>query len=195
MSDKYQNKYRIASTRLQYWDYRWASTYFVTICTHNHEHYFGDIENDKMQLSHIGILADVLWHEIKNHTKNVELGAYVIMPNHVHGILMIEGNNNLDKQNNDNVTNKTGHALSLPTKQTIGQQRFQNIGKNSLSSIIGSYKSAVTKHARRLGFEFHWQRLFHEHIIREDVKFDKITNYITNNPSSWTKDKFYSKKK
>ncbi|HON18336.1 MAG TPA: transposase [Salinivirgaceae bacterium] len=188
--DKYKNKYRIPSARLQSWDYRWAGAYFITICTANRIHYLGEIENGKMVLSPIGVLADVFWHEIKNHAQNVELGAFVVMPNHVHGILILTGNDN----DNNTVTVGTGHALSLPstnasTNPTIGQQRFQNIGKNSVSSIVGSYKSAVTKHAHRLGFEFAWQTRFYDHIIRNDESFQRISNYIINNPVNWQEDK------
>lgn len=87
-----------------------------------------------------------------------------------------------------------GHALFLPNtpdEQTIGQTRFQNIGKNSISSIVGGYKAAVTKHANRLGYEFGWQTRFHDHIIRDEKAFDKISNYIINNPSNWKEDRFY----
>lgn len=90
--DKFQNKYRIPSARLQQWDYRWAGAYFITICTQNRIHYFGDIENGKMVLSNIGVLADAFWYEINNHAQNVELGEFVVMPNHVHGVLILSGN-------------------------------------------------------------------------------------------------------
>lgn len=176
------------------WDYRWAGAYFITICTQNREHYFGEMANGKMQLSNIGVIADVLWHQIPQHHQNVELGAFVVMPNHVHGILII--NDHADNVISDNV--ETGHSLSLrsnqppqPEQKTIGQNRFQNIGKNSISSMIGSYKSAVTKHARRLGFDFQWQSRFHDHIIRDDQSFQRISNYIINNPANWQEDKFF----
>ncbi|MDI3521737.1 MAG: hypothetical protein PWR04_1725, partial [Anaerophaga sp.] len=81
---------------------------------------------------------------------------------------------------------------SIP--KTIGQQRFQNIGKNSISSIVGSYKSAVSKHAHRLGFQFQWQTRFYDNIIRDDKSFQKITSYITNNPKNWQEDKFLDAK-
>jgi REP element-mobilizing transposase RayT len=191
--DKFQNKYRIPSARLQNWDYRWAGAYFITVCTQNRLHYFGEIENGQMQLSPTGVIADILWHEIKNHSQNVELGEFVVMPNHIHGVLIITD----DNANVDNV--ETGHALSLqsdnqsePEQKTIGQQRFQNIGKNSISSIVGSYKSAVTKHANRLGFDFAWQTRFHDHIIRDDKSFQHISNYIINNPANWQEDKFFN---
>ena len=181
MTEKYQNKYRIASTRLQNWDYSWAAAYFITICTQQRDHYFGDVQNGEMRLSPIGVIADVLWHEIKNHAINIQLDAFVVMPNHVHGILVLDGGD---------VGVETGHALSLP--KTIGQSRFQHIGHNSVSSIIGSYKSAVTKHAHRLGYDFEWQTRFYDHIIRDFDSFERIQTYIINNPLKWKEDKFYT---
>ncbi|MFZ2910962.1 MAG: transposase [Candidatus Desulfobacillus denitrificans] len=192
--DKFQNKYRIPSARLQHWDYGWAGSYFITICTKDRIHYFGEIENSKMVLSNVGVLADVFWHEIKTHSQNVELGEFVVMPNHIHGVLILTGNDDNHNVNGNIYGNvETGHALPLQqTEKTIGQQRFQNIGKNSVSSIVGSYKSAVAKHAHRLGYEFEWQTRFHDHVIRDDESFQKISNYIINNPMNWQEDKFYN---
>lgn len=178
--DKFQNKYRIPSARLQHWDYRWAGAYFTTICTHNREHYLGEIVNGQMQLSHIGIIADIMWYQLPYHAKNIELGAFVVMPNHIHGILIL----------NDTV--QTLHATSLPsTEQKNEQMAMISPKSNSISTIIRSYKSAVTKHAHRLGFDFQWQTRFHDHIIRNDESFQKITNYIINNPANWQDDKFF----
>ncbi|MCF8295463.1 MAG: hypothetical protein K9I34_05290 [Bacteroidales bacterium] len=117
------------------------------------------------------------------------------MPNHIHGILI------LNKYDDKNV--ETGHALSLQSQQqtqstkqlnSIGQQRFQNIGKNSVSSIIGSYKSAVTKHAHGVGFDFQWQSRFYDHIIRNDAEYQRITDYIVTNPQNWEQDKYLKSK-
>lgn len=212
MSEKYQNKYRIDSIRLQNWDYRWNAPYFITICTESKNHYFGEIINSKMILSKQGILADVFWHEIKNHAQNVELDEFMVMPNHIHGILVLNnsGGDGDDKNNNNNANVETTHALSLPSrpspqphpelpqspspqsKKTIGQQRFQHQGKNSLSSIVGSYKSVVTKHANRLQLDFGWQSRFYENIIRDAEAYEQIKNYIRNNPSNWKEDKFFN---
>ncbi|WCM42537.1 transposase [Flavobacterium sp. CBA20B-1] len=178
--DKYQNKYRIPSARATWWNYGWAGAYFITICTKGRKHYFGHIENKKMTLSHCGLLADVFWHEIKNHTTNIELGAFVVMPNHIHGILILNGDNNLVIDND-----------SAIDPQSESQKRFRNPGKNTASSIIGGYKSAVTKHANRLGLEFGWQTRFHDHIIRNDAEYQRINDYIENNPKNWNDDKFY----
>ncbi|MBL0303439.1 MAG: glucose-6-phosphate dehydrogenase [Cytophagaceae bacterium] len=88
--DKYKNKYRIPSARLRGYDYASEGAYFITICTHNREHFFGEIAEGKMQLNEIGILAEKYWAEIPDHFPDVELGNFVIMPNHTHGILIIK---------------------------------------------------------------------------------------------------------
>lgn len=90
MNDKFKNTYRIASARRQQWDYRWDASYFITICTKNRCHFFGEIDNGKMEFSHLGILADVFWNEITNHSKSVKLDEFVVMPNHIHGILILQ---------------------------------------------------------------------------------------------------------
>ena len=206
--DKFKNKYRIPSARAQWWDYGWNGAYFVTICTRNREHFFGKIAYGKMQLSPTGIIADILWHEIPHHHPFVELGDFVVMPNHVHGILILDKPDGGIKQDIGAAPPivETGHALSLQppgqmpvvppgqmpnATQPIGQNRFQNIGKTSLSSIIGSYKSAVTKHANRLELEHGWQTRFHDHIIRKDAEYQRISDYIINNPANWRDDTFF----
>src|SRR5690606_30576081 len=87
--DRYKNKYRIPSARAQWWDYGWNGAYFITICTQNRVHFFGEIKEGKMTLSRLGVIADMLWHEIPNHSKYAELGDFVVMPNHIHGILIL----------------------------------------------------------------------------------------------------------
>lgn len=174
--ERFQNKYRISSARAQRWDYRSAGSYFITVCTKEREHYFGEVQDGKMQLSSLGIIADILWYEIKNHTTNIDLGEFIVMPNHIHGVLTI-----------NNFLKETGHALSLQ----FGDTRCQNPGKNSISSIVGSYKSAVSKHAHRLGFDFEWQPRFHDNIIRDELSMERISSYIRNNPLNWKEDKFY----
>jgi len=100
-----------------------------------------------MRLSHAGVLADVLWYQIPHHAHHIELGAFVVMPNHIHGILIL---NNADP--------------SVPDPPlSPSQKRFRNPGKNTVSSIIGGYKSAVSRHANRLGIPRAWQSRFHDH--------------------------------
>jgi hypothetical protein len=127
------------------------------------------------------------------------------MPNHVHGILIL--NEWIDNKGGDESIALTQdveitHALSLrqpepktteiptETSLTTGQKRFQKQGKNSVSSIIGSYKSAVSKHAHRLEFDFGWQDRFYDNIIRDEQSYQTISEYIFNNPKKWNTDKF-----
>ena len=102
MTDKYNNKYRISSTRVQKWNYGWDASYFITICTQSRKCYFGDIVDIGMELLPVGILADLFWREIINHTKYVELGPFVVMPNYVHGVLILNGNNANNNNNDSN---------------------------------------------------------------------------------------------
>jgi REP-associated tyrosine transposase len=114
--NKFNNKYRIPSARLQSWDYSQNAAYFITICTKNREHSFGKIINNKRHLSHLGVIADIFWYEIKNHSENIISEAFIVMPNHVHGILKL-------KEKIDNAKNieheKTLHATSLNNESWV----------------------------------------------------------------------------
>ena len=183
----FKNKFRINSARLQNWDYGWNGSYFITICTKNRKYYFGEIHDGIMYLSEAGKFADQFWYEIPEHFQFIELGEFVVMPNHIHGILIINKNENTETRNVETRHVETWHALSLQ----IGKARFQNQGKNTISSIIGSYKSAVTKNARKIFPDFGWQTRFHDHIIRDEKSYNRICEYIKNNPANWKDDKFY----
>ena len=186
MNDKFKKKYLFSSARLQNWDYASEGAYFITICTKDRKHYLGEIVEEEMILSNVGVIADLMWYEIKNHSKNIELGEYVIMPNHMHGILIL---NDVPLP-----VVETLHATSLRVESsTHKNEQMAKISpkSNSISSIIRGYKSAVTKHCNRLGFDFAWQTRFHDHIIRDAQSFENIQNYIWSNPMNWEKDKFY----
>lgn len=190
MQNKFKNKYRISSARLQTWDYSNNGAYFITICTQNRHHFFGNINNGIMQLSEIGKLAEQFWYEIPNHFPMVELGNFVVMPNHVHGILIIDKTN--DESFSESVETRQCLVSTIHSNTIIGSSRFQNQGKNTISSIVGSYKSIVTKISRQINPNFGWQSLFHDHIIRNLKSFDNIQNYIEQNPLNWATDKFHT---
>ena len=180
MTDKFQGKYRITSARLQNWDYGWNAAYFVTICTHGREHYFGDIIDGIMQLSEIGHLANKYWSEIPKHFPFVELDVFVVMPNHVHGIVII------NKPNDERYV-ETQNFASLPSES---RNKFGPQSKN-LASIIRGFKIGVTKNARTINADFAWQSRFYDHIIRNDESFSRIRDYIKSNPLKWAMDKFH----
>ena len=191
MINKFQNKYRISSTRLKNWDYGQNGAYFITICTGNREHYFGEIvtidgENE-MQFNEIGLLANQFWAEIPKHFPFVELGNFQVMPNHVHGILIIDKKNVI-------VDVVETLQCNVSTGNGINNEQMAKISPKSgtISTIIRSYKSVVTKHAHYIHADFEWQERFHDHIIRDSESFERIQNYIENNIANWEEDKFYN---
>ena len=190
MQNKFKNKYRISSARLQTWDYSYNGAYFITICTQNRHHFFGHIQNQEMQLSEIGKFAEQYWYEIPNHFPMVELGNFVVMPNHVHGILIIDKIN--DESFSESVETRQCLVSTIHSNTIIGSSRFQNQGKNTISSIVGSYKSIVAKISRQINPNFGWQSRFHDHIIRNSKSFENIQNYIEQNPLKWNDNRFYS---
>lgn len=134
MIDKYQNKYRITSARLQSWDYGANGAYFITICTKNREHFFGEILNNKMQLNELGQLTEKYWVEIPTHFPFIELGNFVVMPNHTHGILIID---KPDIRTDDVETPKLGvSTTNAPTTNTNAP------ATTIITSIITSTKTS-----------------------------------------------------
>jgi len=201
MAEKYQNKYRIASARLQTWDYGWNAAYFVTICTQNRECFFGNIVDGNMHLSETGIIAHKFWMEIPNHFPFVKLGEFIVMPNHVHGIVIID---KLDGNRYENVgtpklgvptapaiTNPGGAAENIQYFGDPKSPKSKSGGKNeqwkpgTLGVIINQYKRICTIHARKTHSEFGWQPRFYDIIIRNDRAFHAISKYIINNPAKW----------
>jgi len=160
-------KYR-KHNRLPRYDYSQNGHYSVTVCTKDKREWFGRAENDVMVLNEYGQIAVKIWLEIPEHFKNIELDKFVIMPNHVHGIIIIQ---------NERVGNR--HACSLQKPQFY-----------ILSVVIGSYKSAVTRHIHQTknGRDFHWQKSFFDHVVRNENELALIREYILNNPKKWDLD-------
>ncbi|AFZ04451.1 transposase [Calothrix sp. PCC 6303] len=172
----YRNKYRVESTRLPSRDYAANGLYFITICTDKRRHFFGNIQEFAMQLSDVGKIAEQFWLEIPNHFQHTNIDSFVIMPNHVHGIIII------DKLDNDNIV----HSRNVPDESN----QFGGLKPGSLQTIIHSYKSSVTRWCGKNGYEnFRWQPRFYENIIRADSSLDNVRKYINNNPIKWEYDK------
>jgi|SRR5882672_4494136 len=171
MTAKYKNKYRIASARLQSWDYSSNGAYFITICTARRKHYFGEIRGGKMYLSEIGKKAREYWLEIPNHYPFVKLDEFIVMPDHIHGIIVI------DKPI------QTGHAVE--TRHAVETGHAPSVSQNTISDMVGSFKSSLTKWCNENKLPFRWQSRFHDHIIRGNNELQRIRNYIINNPANW----------
>lgn len=220
MGEKYKNKYRIPSARLQTWDYASEAAYFVTICTKDMFCFFGDIVKGKMHLSPVGEIVEQEWLKTfeMRPDMNLMMGEYITMPNHWHGIITI-GENKYNssrkkkqsgefdngetekKQNHPNEISDNHHDVVRDAKHCVSTaphnpnaplNKFGPQSKN-LSSVIRGFKIGVTTNARIILPEFGWQSGLYDHIIRNQQSFDNISEYIINNPSKWEDDKFYRK--
>ncbi|MBU4305803.1 MAG: transposase [Candidatus Omnitrophica bacterium] len=182
---KIMNKYpKRKPTRLKEYDYSNSGWYFVTICSYNRSNIFGEYKNivgaglvsarNNINLSTIGQIIDNRWNDIPNQYENVALDQYIIMPNHIHGIMII---NNIDKRE---------EASPSPT----------------ISDIICSFKSKSTMEylnylkRNNIHMPMHiWQRSFYDHIIQNNKSLHKIREYIVNNPATWDNDEHNPDKK
>jgi len=163
--------------RLANYDYSKDGYYFVTICTKHREEFFGKIENEKMVLNEYGKFTKKCWLEIPNHFPNTKLDEFIIMPNHVHGIVIIANNHVVGNKN----------FCSLRTKKNIP---WQTKLSKSLSSIIRGFKIGVTKYFRQnKKDDFQWQKSFYDHIIGNEKSLFRIREYIKNNPYNWSLEK------
>ena len=178
-------KHHRHSIRVQGYDYAQNGAYFVTIVTRHRDFLFGKIVNAEMVLNEYGKIADECWRAIPEHFLNVESGAYVIMPNHVHGIVVIRANESLLTMKT--VDDRRGAAMLRPYDEQNPHKI--NVKPGSLGAIVRSYKSAVSY---RINKEHNatsiWQRNYYEHIIRDETDLQNKTDYIEANPSLWDED-------
>lgn len=195
MSELFRNKFRSDSARAQWWDYRNNGAYFITICTKYREYYFGDIVNGKMVLSELGEIAKLEWiNTIElRRDMNLEMGEFVIMPNHFHGIIIIGENefNSKTDMNTSKCRDATHGRDAMHGVPADNQQNKYGPQSKNIASIIRGFKSAVTTYARKQSIQFGWQSRFHDRIIRDSDEFDRISEYIVNNPEKWYFNKFY----
>jgi putative transposase len=206
----FKNKYRIESIRLRGWDYANAGLYFVTICTKNSECCLGEITGLEMHLAPIGDIAQQFWLEIPGRSRGqIGIDAFVVMPNHVHGIIVINAEGDASRRDvarggdvacnvstecnipstnvpTENVSVDDGATWNLPQSAAMSKISPK---AGSLGAIVRSYKSAVT---RWCGMNnqpfFDWQERHFDEIIRDEQSLDRIRKYIADNPVNWDKD-------
>ncbi|MBD2108497.1 transposase [Nodosilinea sp. FACHB-13] len=170
------DKHHRRSLRLKEYDYSSAGAYFITICTFQRHCLFGQVVNGETQISEFGSIATECWQAIPEHFPHIELDGYIVMPNHVHGILVAEDP-------------RKGFALPCPYASVFGK-----MSSGSIPTVVRSYKSATTKHINTLrdaaGTPV-WQRNYYDHIIRNGRSLQHMRHYITNNPVSWADDQLH----
>jgi len=163
--------------RLKGFNYSHDAYYFVTLCTEDKVNYFGEIVYEEMVLNNCGKIASEYWKQIEEHFKNIILDEFVVMPNHLHGIIAII--TDLKRQDTDFV----GDAYMRPLMKNTGKTKML------LCKVIQQYKSSVTRKINNLhNVGFGWQRSFYDRIIRTNREFYNVQSYIHDNPLRWALD-------
>jgi REP element-mobilizing transposase RayT len=173
-------KHHRRSIRLQGYDYTQPGAYYVTLCTEARQCLFGDVVKGEMRLNSLGHIAFTCWQAIPEHFPHVELDAFVVMPNHLHGILVIS----------DTLVGAT-HASPLHHPNVLSLRKPCGPTPKSVGAIVGSYKSAVSKGINAIcnteGNSI-WQRNYYEHISCDEESLHNIRQYIVENPWRWAND-------
>ena len=196
------------SIRLKNYDYSQAGMYFVTICTQNHLHLFGEIVAGKMVLNDAGKMIQKIWDEISHDFSNIQLHEFTIMPNHIHGIIEIVGADSISALDLDSDSISAPNTLNTNRAEIESASNRAEIesasiradmesAPTSLSTIVQSFKRHTTieyikKVKQNILPPFDkriWQRNYWEHIVRNDNECNRISQYIIDNPAKWQNDK------
>lgn len=165
------NKHHRHSIRLKGFDYAKSGAYFVTICTHNRACLFGDEVQGEIRLNGAGQLVQSVWEGLPDHYSHIEMDAFVIMPNHVHGIIWLRGSNNARSV-------RAGLKPAPTVRHGLPEivRAFKTFSARQINAMRGTFGTSV------------WQRNYFEHIIRNDETLQFIRKYIADNPARWAED-------
>ena len=167
------------SIRLPKYDYSQSGVYFVTICTYQKQCLFGDIKQEKMILNQIGKIVVQEWLKSSEIRSELQLHEWIIMPNHIHGIVVITSNYQDMKYHKDAINNEGASLAPLQRKP------------KSLSTFVWGFKSAVTKRIKSLCVDDNvrvWQKNYYESIVQDEKQLNNIRQYIIDNPQKWDDD-------
>lgn len=177
-------KHHRRSIRLKDYDYSQGGAYFVTICIANRECLLGEISAAQMRLNELGEIVNECWHRITEHFPNVASDCLVVMPNHIHGILVLTKDHQINLNDGDNV--RRG-GVTPP----LHSANYDTIYRPQLGQIIAYFKYQTTKQINKI-FDTpgarRWQRNYYEHIIRNQAELERIQEYIMQNPLGWDRD-------
>jgi len=189
------------SIRLQGYDYSQNGAYFITLCAQDRKPIFGKIVNGEMQLSQFGIIVRDEWLKTSEMRKNIEMDEFIVMPNHFHGIIVIDDGGWARLEMNGAAdlgtgTESTGTVHRAPTPAI---ERFGKPTSNTIPTIIRGFKAAVTKQINTIQInagvynmpERIWQKNYYEHVIRSEASLNKIREYIMSNPLNWIEDDLF----
>ena len=183
-------KHHRRSIRLKGYDYRQAGAYFITLCIRERECILGEVINGRVYLSQLGQIVQKEWYRTAAVRRNVELDVFVIMPNHIHGIIIITDNSRATRQNLS-ISPDDCEKRVAPTREIMEKPRPKGAASGSLGAIVGQLKSMSAKRINRVrqtpGVPV-WQRDFYDHIIYRSESLQAIRQYILDNPLRWTDD-------
>lgn len=185
------------SIRLQGYDYTQRGAYFVTICTWKLVARFGEVVDGVMHMNDGGKIAHRLWNTLPRRFPGVELDAFVVMPNHIHGILVRTHNEPIVPSNDTaSMDRPKDTSLSFQTKMDtmsiLDVYRKDPLRRQHLSEMIRTFKAVTSYTVRRNGFpDFAWKQNYYERIIRNEQELEFIRLYIDHNPAKWQDDKFH----
>ncbi|MCA9387351.1 transposase, partial [Candidatus Dojkabacteria bacterium] len=210
--EKFRNKYKVDSNRLKGYDYSSSGAYFINICTKNMYHHFGSVDNSEMHLNEYGRIVHDIWKEIPKKFHNVQLDEFIIMPNHMHGIIIIinEFGDMIHRVPEENASrdaihriseksieeldamNRVSHELIMDHSDTINRActneggvtgQDNPMGSGSVGEVVRWFKGRSSYEINKINPKiFAWQSNYYEHIIRNQSAFENIQNYIINNP-------------
>jgi putative transposase len=190
--EKFKNKYTIKSSRLEGYDYSQAGLYFITICIKDRKELFGKVMDGEMILNDMGKIVMKEWLQTAVLRPNIFLDEWVIMPNHLHGIIeIIQQLSGIETPlNKEMFVQETAQKKETPQRGVSTGGYNPRWKSNSLGSTINQFKSACTKKIWKSGVRtFAWQSRFYDHIIRNDDSLNKIRGYIQTNPERWQRDR------
>lgn len=184
MCSLFRKRFRKKSLRYAGRDYSLPGKYFVTICTGQRKKWFGCVINGEMHLSEIGQIASRIWYEIPDHFPYISLDAFVVMPNHIHGIIVI---NRIVACNDPTAVERPmAGSLHATIPPQINRAMASISPKSgSLAVVVRSYKSAVANHSHKIDSNFSWQPKFHDVIICTKGQLARIRKYILENPQRY----------
>ena len=187
MSDK-SEKYNRRSIRLQSYDYTQPGPYFVTICIQDRKCAFGKIVNGEIHLNHVGQMIQSIWLTLPERFPGVKLDQYLIMPNHLHGIITL--------RETQFITPNDSYISKIPDRfkddKYIKDYQGEKNPAPTLGEVIRTFKAATTYCIHTGGMPgFCWQHRYYEHIIRNDDDLNRVRQYIIDNPTRWTEDNLF----
>jgi len=209
-SNRFAGKFKLKSSRLKNWDYSTPGFYLITICTYNHNNFFGKIIDNKMELSKIGEIVRSELFKTFEIRKNIKLNEWVIMPNHIH--ILMEIKYQIDNNVETHCVRLYNEKINLSIFQTqnTNNNQTQNIDNNTrdaynaslqkiniksnqiIPKVMKLFKASVKSKCNHQNIWFSWQSRFHDEIIKDEKELLIIKQYIQNNVKNWQKDKFFN---